>query len=199
MTNTLFSPMRVAAAAMAMILSSTALIAEEVADGTLLQASNIDQLQDMTFMGHRIGDLIPPGNDHLIRELDYQMLLKAPSGPIVANAEVLRLTEKHKGEAGLDDQKRLINHTTGIPFPDIDENDPDAGYKLAYNILRTGWIGDTMDLNPMYFLVIDGKKGLQREMGWRFKRYLMSGRINQPHTEDPEIVKYESLINLYPQ
>jgi len=199
MTNKLLSPMQLTAAAMAVAICSAPVMAEEVPEGTVLQASNIDQLQDMTFLGHRIGDMIPPGNDHLIRELDFRMNLQAPSGPLVPNAEVVRLTELHKGEAGLDDKKRLTNHTTGVPFPDLDLNDPDAGIKLTYNILRTGWIGDTMDLNPMYFLVIDGKKGLQREQGWRFKRYLMSGRITEPHTEDPEIVKYESLINLYPQ
>ncbi len=199
MTHKLLSPTRLTAAAMALAISSAPVMAEEVPEGTVLQASNIDQLQDMSFLGHRIGDMITPGNEHMIRNLDFRMHLKAPSGPIIANAEVVRMTEMHKGEATLDDQKRLANHTTGIPFPDLDENDPDSGYKLAYNILRTGWIGDTMDLNPMYFLVIDGEKGLQREQGWRFKRYLMTGRIAEPHTVDPEIVKYESLINLYPQ
>lgn len=199
MKNTLISPSRLSFAAIALTLGGMPAVAEEVTTGTVLDASSIDQLQDMTLQGHRIGDMITPGNDRLIRKHGFRMTLQPRSKPLLANAEVLRLTELHKGEASLDDQGRLVGHTTGLPFPDIDVNDPDAGIKLTYNILRTGWIGDTMDLNPMYFLVIDGKKGLQREQGWRFKRYLMTGRISEPHTIDPELVKYESLINLYPQ
>ncbi|RLA06123.1 MAG: hypothetical protein DRQ60_10925 [Gammaproteobacteria bacterium] len=198
MMNKLLSQTRLAAAAIALALGSIPIIAEEITPGTVLDASSIDQLTDKTFEGHRISDLLPAGTELQIREYGLEMILQ-PAELVVPRPEVVAMTELHKGEATLDDQKRLANHTSGIPFPDLSTDDPDAGYKLAYNMLRTGWLGDTLDLNPMYFLVIDGKKGLQREQGWRFKRYLVSGRIAEPHSEDPEIVKYESLINLYPQ
>ncbi len=199
MTNKFISPARATAAGVAFLLASAPLVAEEVTPGTILNASNMDQLQDLTLDGHRIGDLLTPGNEALMRQQGFRMTLQPRKSPIRGNAEVIRLSREHKGESGLDDQKRLINHVTGIPFPDVDANDPDGGYKLIHNILRAGWFGDAMDLDPMYFLVIDGEKGLQREQGWRFKRYLVSGRNRVPHSEDPEIVKYESLINLYPQ
>ena len=185
-------------AAFAIAMGNTSVNAEEITPGTVLDASNIDQLSEMTFEGHLIKDLLPASTELQIREYGLEMTLQ-PADPVLPRPEVVAMTEKHKGEARLDNQKRLTNHTSGIPFPDLSVDDPDSGYKLAYNMLRTGWIGDTLDLDPMYFLVIDGEKGLQREQGWRFKRYLMSGRIQEPNIEDPEIVKYESLINLYPQ
>ena len=185
-------------AAFAIAMGNTSVNAEEITPGTVLDASNIDQLSGMTFDGHLIKDLLPASTELQIREYGLEMTLQ-PADPVLPRPEVVAMTEKHKGEARLDDQKRLTNHTSGIPFPDLSVDDPDSGYKLAYNILRTGWVGDTLDLDPMYFLVIDGEKGLQREQGWRFKRYLMSGRIQEPNIEDPDIVKYESLINLYPQ
>lgn len=188
-----------AGALTALTLAAPGAISEEVSAGTILDANSIDSLIDKSLAGHRIGDMLPDSHQRLIREFGFEMTLVPEQPPVVANKEVLRLTNQRQGEASLDDQKRLVGHTTGIPFPDISPDDPDAGYKVCYNILRTGWIGDTMDLDPMYFLVIDGKKGLQREQGWRFKRYLMSGRISAPHSVDPELVKYESLINLYPQ
>ena len=189
----------IATSLIALPLSSSLLHAEEVAVGTVLNATTIDQLLDKTLDGHRIADLLPTSQERLIREFGFEMPLQ-PAGELInGNPEVARLTELHRGESSLDDQNRLVNHTSGIPFPDLSLDDPDAGIKLTYNMLRTGWIGDTMDLNPMYFLVIDGKKGLQREQGWRFKRFLMTGRVYAPHTIDENLVKYESLINLYPQ
>lgn len=173
----------------------------EVAVGTTLDASNIDQLKDQTFDGHKIGDLLVGQQEKMIREMGWRMKL-VPHKPLPTAPGIEELTEKHKGQATLSAEGILENYTTGVPFPDLDwENDDQAGHKLALNILRVGWLGDAIDLAPMYFLVINGKegKGLEREQGWRYKRYLMSGRLTEPYVEDKEIVKYEALINQFPQ
>ena len=173
--------------------------AADVQPGTILSAANIDQIQNLTLDGHRIGDLLTGSQEHMIRNLGWRMKL-VPATPLVLDQRLIDLTEKHAGEAKLDANLQVTNFTAGIPFPVIDpDNDPQAGVKLAYNILRPAWLGDNMDLNPMYFLVINGKKGLEREQGWRFKRFLLNGRTAQPHTLETEKQKYESLINLYPQ
>jgi hypothetical protein len=111
---------------------------------------------------------------------------------------VLTLTAKFKGQATLDAGKHLANYTSGVPFPDLDLADPDAGIKLTYNILRFGWLGDSMNLQPLTFLIIDGKRGLEKEQGWVYRRFLMSGRLSEPHVLDQTIAKYEALINVYP-
>lgn len=189
------------------VLTTTALVAglsagvhvqaEEVAEGTLLNAQTIDGLLDKTLDGTPIRDVLVGQQEKMIREYGWQMkLVKAK--PVNVTAGVVELTEQYKGQASLDADKHLVNYTTGVPFPDLDVADPDAGYKLAYNILRFGWLGDAMNLQPLNFLIIDGKDGLEREQGWVYRRYLMSGRMSEPHVEDESIAKYEALVNVYP-
>jgi hypothetical protein len=172
-------------------------VAEEVADGTLLSAATIDGLLDKTLDGQPIRSVLVGEQEKMIRQYGWQMnLVKAK--PVNITSGLLELTEKHKGEASLDASKRLVNHTAGVPFPELDPADPDAGYKLTYNILRVGWLGDALNLQPLTFLIIDGKKGLEKEQGWVYRRFLMSGRLSEPHALDPNIAKYEALVNVYP-
>lgn len=173
-------------------------LAEEVAEGTLLNAASIDSLLDKTLDGTPIRDLLMGKQERMIREFAWEMkLVKAtPFRPVTG---IVELTEKHKGEASLNAGKQMVGHVTGVPFPDIDLKDPDAGYKVAFNILRVGWFGDGMNLQPINFLIIDGKKGLEREQSWLYRRFLMSGRLSEPHVVDASIAKYEALVNLYPQ
>lgn len=171
--------------------------AEEVAEGTLLSAATIDGLLDKTLDGKPIRDVLVGQQEKMIREYGWQMNLTKAT-PVNVTSDVLELTEKHKGEASLDAGKHLVNYTTGVPFPDLDPTDPDAGYKLTYNILRFGWLGDTMNLQPLNFLIISGKTGLEKEQGWVYRRFLMSGRLGEPHVLDNSISKYEALVNVYP-
>ncbi len=171
--------------------------AEEVAEGALLSAATIDGLLDKTLDGKPVRSVLVGLQEKMIREYGWQMKL-TKAQPVNVTSGVLELTEKHKGEASLDAGKRLANYTTGVPFPDLDPADPDAGYKMVYNALRFGWIGDTMNLQPLTFLIINGKSGLEKEQGWVYRRFLMSGRLGEPHVLDNSIAKYEALINVYP-
>ncbi len=179
------------------LIVAAAACAEEVAEGTLLDAKSIDSLLDKTLDGHTVKSVLVGEQEKMIRQFGWAMKL-THAKPVNVTSGLLELTEKHKGEAKLDTGKHLVNYTTGVPFPDLDPADPDAGYKLVYNALRVGWLGDALYLNPIYFLIIDGKKGLEKEQGWVYRRYLMSGRLGEPHVEDQTIAKYEALINVYP-
>ncbi len=171
--------------------------AEDVAPGTLLNAASIDGLLDQTLDGEPIRGLLVGQQERMIREFGWAMLL-TPAQPVNVTTGALELTEKHRGEARLDAQKRLTNYTTGVPFPDLDLADPDAGYKLVYNILRFGWAGDVLNLKQITFLIISGENGLEKEQGWVYRRFLMSGRMSEPHVLDKSIAKYEALMNVYP-
>ena len=65
--------------------------------------------------------------------------------------------------------------------------------------MRGPWYADVVDYNPMYFALINGQKGFEREQQWRFGRYLANGAMN-PALADPkgEIAKYEVVLNKYP-
>ena len=67
----------IATSLIALPLSSSLLHAEEVAAGTVLNATTIDQLLDKTLDGHRIADLLPTSQERLIREFGFEM----PSSP----------------------------------------------------------------------------------------------------------------------
>ncbi len=186
-----------AGAVTAGLVAAGPLMAEEVAEGTVLNAASIDSLLDKTLDGQPIRSVLVGQQEKMIRQFGWVMNLTRATPPNVTPA-VLALTEKHKGEASLDADKHLVNYTTGVPFPDLDPADPDAGYKLVYNVLRFGWLGDAMNLQPLTFLIIDGKRGLEKEQGWVYRRFLMSGRMSEPHVLDKTIAKYEALINVYP-
>lgn len=172
-------------------------MAAEVAEGTLLDKSNIDELMDQTLDGHKISDLLAGQMENMIRNYGHRMEL-IKSSPVTQDPTLLELTEKHKGEATLDEKGRLQNYTTGAPFPEISPDDPQGGIKVTYNILRFGWLGDAIDLNPIYFMIVDGEKGLEREQGWHYKRFIMSGRTQEPYVLNKELTKYEGLIAKYP-
>ena len=171
--------------------------AEEVAEGTLLDAKSIDSLLDKTLEGQPVKSLLVGEQEKMIRKFGWTMKL-THAKPVNVSTGVLEITAKNKGEASLDAGKHMVNYTTGVPFPDLDPADPDAGIKLTYNILRFGWLGDALNLQPLTFLIISGKNGLEKEQGWVYRRFLMSGRLGEPHVLDTSIAKYEALVNVYP-
>jgi hypothetical protein len=172
--------------------------AQDIAPGTVINAANIDQVKTQTFQGKPLADLILPTQEKMIRELGLQMRLQSTQ-QIQVDPKLVAATKENAGKATLDDKKRLQNFVTGMPFASIDANNPADGIKLAYNFMRGAWYADVLDYNPMYFALINGQKGFEREQHWRFGRYLADGAIN-PALKDPngEIAKYEVVLNKYP-
>jgi hypothetical protein len=172
--------------------------AQDIAPGTVINAANIDQVKAQTFQGKPLSDLILPTQEKMIRELGLQMRLQSTQ-QIQVDPRMAAATKEHAGKASLDDKNRLQNFVTGMPFASIDANNPADGIKLAYNFMRGAWYADVLDYNPMYFALINGQKGFEREQHWRFGRYLADGAIN-PALKDPtgEIAKYEVVLNKYP-
>ncbi|MEL0083599.1 MAG: DUF1329 domain-containing protein [Gammaproteobacteria bacterium] len=111
----------------------------------------------------------------------------------------MQATLEHAGKASINPEtKALEGHVSGMPFAEIDANNPDDGIKVAYNFMRGSWYADSVDYNPMYFAIIDGEKGFEREQHWRFARLLTTGRTAQPHQLEDDVIKYEVVLNKYP-
>jgi hypothetical protein len=185
-----------AALAAASALPATA---GEVASGALLDGGSLAALEGETLGGHRVGDLLAETQRLMIEKYGWRMRLAAPAPPPPPHPLLVSLTRQYHAQARLDAKKNLVGHVAGMPFPRLALDDPDAGIKLAYNILRTGWAGDAIDAQRLSFLVIDADHGLQREQGWHYKRFLTAGRLHEPHQMDDKVIKYEALVNLYPQ
>ncbi|WP_372716458.1 DUF1329 domain-containing protein [Immundisolibacter sp.] len=167
--------------------------------GTVISAANIDQMKTQTFEGKAISDLILPTQERMIREFGLQMRLQTAS-EVQVDPRLIALTEQHAGKASINSQTGVLeNFAGGLPFASIDASNPADGVKVAQNFMRGPWYADVLDYNPMYFALIDGRKGLDREQQWRFGRYMADGAID-PALADPkgQIAKYEVVLNKYP-
>jgi hypothetical protein len=194
----MFKTTSTALGALALAGLLTSAQAADVAEGTVINAANLDQIKTQTFEGKPLSDLILPTQEKMIREHGLQMRLRKNEA-VPVDPRLVAATKEHAGKATLDDKKRLKGFVTGMPFATIDANNPADGIKLAYNFMRGPWYADVVDYNPMYFALIDGRKGFEREQHWRFARYLADGALN-PALKDPkgEIAKYEVVLNKYP-
>jgi hypothetical protein len=119
--------------------------AKELPEGTVISAKNLDQIMDDTFEGTKIRDLLTEKFQMWVR--DYALTMKlGHSHPLKVDPAYDAATEKYKGQPKLNQDKTVSNYTAGIPFTDVDPNDPDCGWKLAWDnfyanpILGNSWI-----------------------------------------------------------
>jgi hypothetical protein len=92
------------------------------APGTVISADNVDSYD--RFLGPSMRWAIERG---------MKMEVIAPR-PIPLEPARLRATEKYAPQARLSaDKLQVENYVAGLPFPLVDENDPDAAVKLMFN------------------------------------------------------------------
>jgi len=181
------------------LIASASSHSAEIEPGTILNAANLDQLSAQTLDGKVLGDLLTPSQVRMIREHGMQMRLRH-TGEIKTDERLIEATQKYAGQASVNPETRVLEgHVSGMPFADIDANNPADGIKVAYNFSRGSWYADAVDYNPMVFAIIDGEKGLEREQRWRFARLLTAGRTAKPHKLEDDVVKYEVVLNKYPE
>lgn len=182
----------------AALLASTSSFSAEIEPGTILSASNLDKLKTMTLDGKPIGELLTSSQQLLIRDHGMKMRLRN-IGAIKTDERLIQATQANAGKATINPETKVLEgHISGMPFAEIDSNNPADGIKVAYNFSRGAWYADAVDYNPMYFAIIDGKKGLEREQQWRFSRLLTAGRTAEPHQLEEDVIKYEVVLNKYP-
>ncbi|RMD85171.1 MAG: DUF1329 domain-containing protein [Candidatus Dadabacteria bacterium] len=115
----------VAALAAAVVLAAGIARANEPeipAPGSVVDKTNLD----------KYGDLLSPGMRWIV---EHGVRLRITEHHRVEHPPPLRqATEKYSAGVRLsDDETHLINHVAGLPFPDIDPNDPHAGAKHMFN------------------------------------------------------------------
>ena len=144
--------------ALAMVLCGNAL-AKEVPPGTVLSKDNLAAMDKDTFQGIPIGSLLTESQKMWIKDHNLKMKL-GKTTDIKVDPAYLEATKRNAGQARFDPGKKTVsNYKAGIPFPNIDTKDPDAGYKLAWNqyyanpVMGDNWIavGDVT--------IVDAKKG----------------------------------------
>lgn len=154
-------------------------LAAELAAGTVISGANLDQVKDMTFEGHRVGDMLPGRLEWMVREKGLTIKVRH-SEPIEMDKKYMDATQKGKASVKFDPATReMSGWTAGMPFDpqDINPKDPSAGDKLIWN-LRAATYGATMDLRDISFVFISGDTGVERVQRWWSRRYYMEGRLD---------------------
>ncbi len=144
--------------ALATLLCGTAL-AKEIPPGTVLSKDNLAAMEKDTFQGIPVAKLLTDSQRMWIKDYNLKMKL-GKTTDLKVDPAYLEATKKNSGQAKLDSATKTVsNYKAGIPFPHVDANDPDAGYKLAWNqyyanpVMGDNWIalGDVT--------IVDAKKG----------------------------------------
>ena len=124
----------VAAAAVGVALAPAVMRAQPAA-GTEITKANADQVKDF----------VSPG---VMWCLQHGMIMKiAPYKKIEWNKPYKDATEKYSGQVKLaDDGRSIQGHVAGMPFPNIDPNDPNVALKIMFNYENKPFVTDDQDL-----------------------------------------------------
>lgn len=135
--------------------------AEEVPTGYVVSKANLAMVDKQTFDGHNLGSMIPPSMRKMI-ELGLTLKL-APTKPVVQPASLIAATEKYSKNVKYDKATRRISgYVAGIPFPNLDEKDPDVADKVIWNQFYSALqLVDSVQVTTRVYS-IDGNRGLER-------------------------------------
>lgn len=148
------------AGAILVALSATG-VAKELPVGTVISASNLDDIANDTFEGHKIKDMLTAPMERMVREYGLTMPLEH-STKLEFSSVWRQATEDNKGKATLGADNKVHNYVSGVPFPlsDIKLDDPQCGLKLAWDY----YYGAPTTTNDWAatgeVFILDAKKGI---------------------------------------
>ena len=107
----------------------------DVQPGDVITKANVDKVKD----------LVSPGVEWCVK---HGMTMKiVPYKKIEWNKAYREATEKYGGQMKLaPDGRSLIGHVAGMPFPNIDPNDPQIAQKIMWNYEYKPYVTDDIDL-----------------------------------------------------
>ncbi|MEQ8388226.1 MAG: DUF1329 domain-containing protein [Alphaproteobacteria bacterium] len=168
--------------------------------GGVISNENLDCAVQGTFHGHKIGEMIPEKIAWQIREKDLNITLADPT-PLAVDYRIREWTQKNRGRVEFNEATRTVSGwKAGVPFPDIDLNDPFAGIKVAWNYTYGVPRGDTQALYKFVFGLVDGDTGIERVQRWGYIRKYYKGVLgNQgPTLGDGEVFDKTLLVAFSP-
>jgi hypothetical protein len=170
--------------------------AEELKPGFSIDKNNLQEVSEKTFEGKKVGDMLPDAVRDLIN-LGLTIPNVQSSKELAVDPQWKKLSDESKAEVDASTHE-LKNYVSGQPFTKIETSDPLGGYKAIYNWFRSPALGDSLEYDPMVFLAINGKSGVERELRARVTKFLYQGRLHEPHTLDAEKVLVSQLVIIYP-
>ncbi|MCG2635007.1 MAG: DUF1329 domain-containing protein [Gammaproteobacteria bacterium] len=138
------------------------LLLAEVQEGTILNAANLNELSNQSFDRTPIDEMLTPNMRILIEKYGLQIKMGRPVH-ISPSADVQANTEAHSGKVEYDPATRMISgYVSGIPFPNLEDDDPDLPQKLVWNHFYGHRLNADFFLASTSMYIIDGNKGVQR-------------------------------------
>jgi hypothetical protein len=164
-------------AAMLAVLAMPA-AAAELPEGTVIGADNIDKIKNDTFQGHAIASLLTERMEWRIRNSGMRMPL-AKTKEIAIDPKWAKASQANAGKTKINRDKCVVDGWGGgMPFPNIDEKDPEAAEKIVWNWHLGQLYGDVAEALDWTQLLVDGAKGIHAEPTAEFSRYNMKGRLD---------------------
>ncbi len=107
----------------------------DVQPGDVINKANVDKAKD----------LISPGVEWCVK---HGMSMKiVPYKKVEWNKAYREATEKYSGQTKLaPDGRSLVGHVAGLPFPNLDPNDPQIALKIMWNFEYKPFVTDDEDL-----------------------------------------------------
>jgi hypothetical protein len=159
------------AAVTALTLGSISVSAQDLTEGTEINAGNWEQMKAQTYEGKTIESMVPDSIQKAVREYGLKITLRH-SEPMTYANHIMEATAKYSPMVKYDPASRMVDGwVAGIPFPDnkMIEAAPPAqgGDMVLYNVALSGAIvGDNTNCyGPYATLQIDPKKGVERVQG----------------------------------
>jgi len=179
-----------------------AAFAEEVPEGTVLNASNITKLMKSgTFNGVPIKDMLTERMPDMIKTYSMTYPLGKPLemrfdkgwvAETARNKDVLKYDASAKDVYGKD-CNCVEEWKGGMPFSDIKMDDPNGGEKFIWNIYLGEPSGNITYYNKFAFIWMNNK-GVERIQHWQWLRWYSSGRFDGLAIPRGNI-RYKTIIN----
>ncbi|MBI3389878.1 MAG: DUF1329 domain-containing protein [Deltaproteobacteria bacterium] len=162
--------------------------------------------------GLQVGDVLDKSSADLAKGMLPEELLRHyeqgeyvnrivsyPLGGQIWEQSFVDATKHNAQTLTVNDRGTIVDRTTGqqpayiygIPFPDIDPKDPQAGVKIVWNQFLAVWYGGSAHTNTK--LIMFNRKGVERELGaegW-FKFY--DGEPTKYRTDNPQDLQSQTL------
>lgn len=185
---------------LSLLVAATGAIAAEVPAGTVIDKSNIDTVKNDTFDGHSVASLLTDKVEWQVRNWNLKITLDHAK-PFQVEPRLVEATKKYSSLVKFDPKtKEVSGYVAGVPFPEIQASDPDAGFKIMWNFYYAPSEGDTV-YNSSFILGINGNSGLETKQAWIYQRYYFKNRLldKQPVVGDGSVAAKTFLLAQYPE
>lgn len=180
--------------ACALLLVTSTANATELPVGTLVDKTNLDAVLNETFEGKPLNQLLTEKVQWQIRNYNLGLTLAAHK-PVELDPLYLAAREANIGKVGFDQATRTVQGwEKGVPYPEIDVKDPNAGDKIVWNFIYGRSFGDSQELKNFHYILIDAKKGLERVQRYRLDRFYTRGRLNGPASIGGDFMLQNTLL-----